>query len=100
MQPTRGRRRFSATTGVLAVLCLMSFLMYVDRTNISTAALAIRRDLNLNNSQLGLVFSAIEKVVDEGFASGCWSNHCPAVLGEERFQFRLRHARVPRSPHK
>lgn len=58
MQLTRRRRRFSATTGVLVVLCLMSFLMYVDRTNISTAALAIRRDLNLNNSQLGLVFSA------------------------------------------
>ncbi|MFT4064063.1 MFS transporter [Paraburkholderia sp.] len=36
----------------------MSFLMYVDRTNISTAALSIRHDLNLNNSQLGIVFSA------------------------------------------
>jgi len=50
--------RFSATTGVLAVLCVMSFLMYVDRTNISTAALYIRRDLSLSNSQLGFVFSA------------------------------------------
>src|ERR1700733_14369043 len=57
MQPKR-MRRFSATTGVLVVLCIMSFLMYVDRTNISTAALAIRRDLNLTNAQLGLVFSA------------------------------------------
>ncbi|WP_118183085.1 MFS transporter [Paraburkholderia phosphatilytica] len=52
------RRRFSATNGVLLVLCIMSFLMYIDRTNISTAALAIRRDLQLNNSQLGIVFSA------------------------------------------
>ncbi|WP_233835285.1 MFS transporter [Paraburkholderia sp. ZP32-5] len=58
MVSTRGQSRFSATTGVLVILCIMSFLMYVDRTNISTAALAIRRDLNLNNSQLGLVFSA------------------------------------------
>jgi MFS family permease len=48
----------TATNGVLIVLCIMSFLMYVDRTNISTAALAIRRDLQLSNVQLGLVFSA------------------------------------------
>ena len=52
------RKGFSATTGVLLVLCLMSFLMYIDRTNISTAALAIRQDLHLSDSQLGLVFSA------------------------------------------
>jgi MFS family permease len=58
MASTRPRRRFSATTGVLIVLCIMSYLMYVDRTNVSTAALAIRRDLQLNNSQLGLVFAA------------------------------------------
>jgi sugar phosphate permease len=58
MHATRPHRRFSATTGVLVVLCMMSFLMYVDRTNISTAALAIQRDLRLSNSQLGIVFSA------------------------------------------
>lgn len=58
MESIRRRSRFSATTGVLVVLCIMSFLMYVDRTNISTAALAIRRDLRLSNSQLGIVFSA------------------------------------------
>ena len=57
MQPKR-TRTFSAATGVLVVLCVMSFLMYVDRTNISTAALAISKDLHLDNSQLGLVFSA------------------------------------------
>jgi len=57
MQPKR-TRTFSAATGVLIVLCVMSFLMYVDRTNISTAALVISKDLHLNNSQLGLVFSA------------------------------------------
>ena len=58
MTPSRHPAKFSVTTGVLSVLCLMSFLMYVDRTNISTAALAIRHDLHLNNAQLGLVFSA------------------------------------------
>lgn len=55
---TRSARRLSATNGVLFVLCIMSFLMYVDRTNISTAALVIRRDLQLSNVQLGFVFSA------------------------------------------
>ncbi|KVM67119.1 MFS transporter [Burkholderia gladioli] len=58
MASSRPTRRLSATHGVLIVLCIMSFLMYVDRTNISTAALAIRRDLVLSNTQLGLVFSA------------------------------------------
>ncbi|WP_206952445.1 MFS transporter [Trinickia acidisoli] len=58
MAATRSARRLSATNGVLIVLCMMSFLMYVDRTNISTAALAIRRDLKLSDAQLGLVFSA------------------------------------------
>jgi len=58
MASAQPRRRFSATTGVLIVLCIMSYLMYVDRTNISTAALAIRHDLHLNNSQLGIVFAA------------------------------------------
>ncbi|MEM5317748.1 MFS transporter [Paraburkholderia sp. JHI869] len=58
MASTRSTRRLSATNGVLFVLCIMSFLMYVDRTNISTAALVIRRDLQLSNVQLGFVFSA------------------------------------------
>ena len=70
MEPIRRRSRFSATTGVLIVLCIMSFLMYVDRTNISTAALAIRRDLHLSNSQLGIM--AMADKIARGIA-GDWS---------------------------
>jgi MFS family permease len=70
MASAQPRRRFSATTGVLIVLCIMSYLMYVDRTNISTAALAIRHDLQLNNSQLGLVFAAFAMTYALGMIPG------------------------------
>jgi MFS family permease len=36
----------------------MYFMLYVDRTNISTAAPLIKADLNLSNTQLGFAFSA------------------------------------------
>ncbi len=36
----------------------MYFLFYVDRVNISTAALSIQRDLHLSNVELGFAFSA------------------------------------------
>src|SRR5439155_8627447 len=50
--------RPSATGTVLALLCAMYLITYVDRVNIATAASAIRTDLGLSNTQLGLVFSA------------------------------------------
>jgi MFS family permease len=43
---------------VLALLCLLSLILFVNRVNISTAAPFIKADLNLSNTQLGLVFSA------------------------------------------
>ncbi|ACK52297.1 major facilitator superfamily MFS_1 [Methylocella silvestris BL2] len=50
--------KFKATHVVLALLCIMYFITYIDRVNIGTAAGAIQRELNLTNTQLGLVFSA------------------------------------------
>src|SRR4029079_17586856 len=50
--------RFKATHVVLAMLCAMYFITYVDRVNIGTAANEIRKELHLSNTQLGLVFSA------------------------------------------
>lgn len=47
-----------ATTIVLGLLCLMYLITYIDRVNVATAAADIRRELNLSNTQLGLVFSA------------------------------------------
>ena len=43
---------------VLAVLCLMYFIAYIDRVNIAVAGPAIRRELGLSATELGLIFSA------------------------------------------
>ncbi len=42
---------------VLALLCAMYFILYVDRVNISTAAPLIQADLGISNVELGLAFS-------------------------------------------
>jgi sugar phosphate permease len=52
-------RMFKGTTGkVFALLCLMYFLTYIDRVNISVAAPLMQKDLNLSNKELGLALSA------------------------------------------
>jgi MFS family permease len=51
-------RAFGVSNLVLLLLCLMYMILYVDRVNISTAAPLIKTDLDLNNTQLGLAFSA------------------------------------------
>src|ERR1700686_3972310 len=52
------RLRLKATHVVLAMLCVMYLITYVDRVNIGTAASEIQKELGLSNTQLGLVFSA------------------------------------------
>jgi MFS family permease len=47
-----------ATHCVLAMLCLMYFITYVDRVNVSTAAAVFKQELSLSNTQVGFVFSA------------------------------------------
>jgi len=51
-------RLFSAPRIVLALLCLLYLILFVNRVNIATAAPLIKADLHLTNTQLGLVFSA------------------------------------------
>ena len=43
---------------VLFVLCLMYFIAYIDRVNISVAGPIIRKELGLTPTELGLIFSA------------------------------------------
>ncbi|HEX7386851.1 MAG TPA: MFS transporter [Castellaniella sp.] len=43
---------------VLLLLCAMYFITYIDRVNIATTAPFIQKDLGLDNTELGLVFSA------------------------------------------
>jgi len=50
--------RLKPTQGVLALLCVMYFITYVDRVNIGTAASEIQKELALSNTQLGFIFSA------------------------------------------
>jgi MFS family permease len=50
--------KIPATTKVLGLLCLMYAITYVDRVNVSTAAPVFGKELNLSNTQVGLVFSA------------------------------------------
>ena len=51
-------KRFSTPNLVLLLLCIMYFMLFVDRTNISTTAPLMQADLKLSNTELGLVFSA------------------------------------------
>src|SRR3982751_3324153 len=51
-------RRLRPTNIVLALLCLMYLITYVDRVNLATAADAIQRELRLSNTRLGFLQSA------------------------------------------
>jgi MFS family permease len=52
------RTLLKPTHGVLALLCLMYFITYIDRVNFSTAAIDIQPEFGLNNTELGFIFSA------------------------------------------
>jgi MFS family permease len=47
-----------ATSIVLFLLCLMYLITYIDRVNISTAAIAFRKDLAISASEYGDIFAA------------------------------------------
>ena len=49
---------FRPTGLVMALLCMMYFITYLDRTNVSTAAAGFGQDFHLSRTQIGLVFSA------------------------------------------
>ena len=55
---TKARPGISVPSQILAVLCLMYFVLYVDRVNIATAAPGMTADLHLTNTQFGLAVSA------------------------------------------
>jgi MFS family permease len=52
------RFKLGAPGIVLALLCLMYLILFVNRVNMSTAAPLMKADLKLSNTQLGLAFSA------------------------------------------
>ena len=50
--------RLRATSVVLVMLCLMYFITYLDRVNVSTAASGFGKEFNLSKTEIGFVFSA------------------------------------------
>jgi len=51
-------KKLSVPNRVLVLLCLMYFITYIDRVNISTAGQVIQADFKLSNTQFGQIFSA------------------------------------------
>lgn len=49
---------FKASRVVLILLCVMYFITYLDRVNVSTAAAGFGPEFGLSKTQIGLVFSA------------------------------------------
>jgi MFS family permease len=47
-----------ATRNFLLLLCLMEFILFIDRVNLAAAAPVIQKDLGLSNIALGIAFSA------------------------------------------
>ena len=59
-----------ATSTVLFLLCLMYMITYIDRVNISTAALVFKGELHLSNTDYGAIFAAFG-----------WSYACFQIVG-------------------
>ena len=52
------KRMFKTRHLILAVMCLLYFVAYIDRVNISVAAPFLRKEFGLSPTELGFVFSA------------------------------------------
>src|SRR5215467_4863100 len=75
------QRIFSTPNIVLLLVCVMYALTYIDRINVNTAGPVLQKDLHLDPSQLGWVFSAFG-----------WAYLCLQVSGgwfSDRFGARL-----------
>ncbi|HEY3598659.1 MAG TPA: MFS transporter [Paraburkholderia sp.] len=66
-QPQRSRARIT-----FVLLCIMAFIMYVDRTNMSVAAPVMSKELGFSNTHLGFVFSAFALAYSCFMIPGGW----------------------------
>jgi sugar phosphate permease len=57
-RPPTKKKLLAATNVVLLLLCLMYLLTYIDRVNVSTASNVFEKELGLNKTQVGFIFSA------------------------------------------
>lgn len=65
--PRRGRAKLT-----FILLCVMAFIMYVDRTNMSVAAPVMSRELGFTNTHLGLIFAAFALAYSCFMIPGGW----------------------------
>jgi MFS family permease len=70
MLPTLAQKRRATLTFVL--LCVMAFIMYVDRTNLAVAAPTISKELGFSNTNLGMMFSAFAVAYSCFMIPGGW----------------------------
>ncbi|TCK33778.1 sugar phosphate permease [Paraburkholderia sp. BL8N3] len=70
MSPSQSQRSRARMTFVL--LCIMAFIMYVDRTNMSVAAPVMSKELGFSNTHLGLIFSAFALAYSCFMIPGGW----------------------------
>jgi MFS family permease len=57
---------------VFLLLCCMAFIMYIDRTNIAIVAPLLKNELQLSNTELGLMFSAFATAYACCGVPGAW----------------------------
>src|SRR5437899_1675666 len=87
-------RKLSTPRAVLALLCLMYFLYFVNRVNISTVAPRFKADLNISNTHLGLRFWAFALPLGLGVGlvfpqrSARTSSHFSGGTGDTAFPHR------------
>jgi MFS family permease len=70
MLPTLAQKRRATLTFVL--LCVMAFIMYIDRSNLAIAAPTISKELGFSNTHLGMMFSAFALAYSCFMIPGGW----------------------------
>ncbi|MGV8919759.1 MAG: MFS transporter [Pseudomonas sp.] len=70
MLPTLAQKRRATLTFVL--LCIMAFIMYIDRSNLAVAAPTISKELGFSNTHLGMMFSAFALAYSCFMIPGGW----------------------------
>lgn len=68
----RPERRSNVSGGVFFLLCLMGFIMYIDRTNLAVVAPLLRSEMKLSNTDLGVVFSIFAVAYAVFGVPGAW----------------------------
>ena len=67
------RRAVSAHAVVTTMLCVLFAILYLDRVNISAAAASLKHQFQLNNTEMGLAFSAFSWAYLASVLFGGWA---------------------------